>query len=95
MAARDRGAVRAERRRSGIGDTGFHRACWYQRDFDIPSTPVDEEGWPTPLTRLHFGAVDYEASVWVNDVPVAEHQGGIRRSLRTSPMRCASRVRSA
>ncbi|MFO1455963.1 MAG: glycoside hydrolase family 2 TIM barrel-domain containing protein [Steroidobacteraceae bacterium] len=65
-----------ECRRSGIGDTGFHRACWYQRDFDIPSTPVDEEGRPTRLTRLHFGAVDYEASVWVNDVPVAEHQGG-------------------
>ena len=23
-----------ESRRSGIGDTGFHRACWYQRDFE-------------------------------------------------------------
>jgi len=28
-----------ESRASGIGDRGFHRACWYQCDFDMP---VDE-----------------------------------------------------
>ncbi|MCU0758302.1 MAG: hypothetical protein MUF07_03755 [Steroidobacteraceae bacterium] len=62
--------------RSGIGDTGFHRSCWYQREFEVPPVPRGADGRPARLTRLHFGAVDYEASVWVNGVPVAEHQGG-------------------
>ncbi|HEX9173931.1 MAG TPA: glycoside hydrolase family 2 TIM barrel-domain containing protein [Telluria sp.] len=53
---------------SGIGDTGFHRACWYERDFDVQPT----EG----RTILHFGAVDYFARVWVNGHLVAEHEGG-------------------
>jgi beta-galactosidase/beta-glucuronidase len=25
---------------------------------------------------LHFGAVDWRADVWVNDVKVSHHQGG-------------------
>ena len=54
--------------RSGIGDTGFHPNCWYEREFDVPSG----EG----RVILHFGAVDYQARVWVNDQFVAEHQGG-------------------
>ena len=53
---------------SGIGDRGFHRACWYQRDFDISAR--------SGRVLLHFGAVDYEAEVWVNDYLVACHQGG-------------------
>ena len=65
-----------ESRRSGIGDTGFHRACWYQRDFELTPPPKDVDGRPSRVTHLHFGAVDYEAEVWVNDVLVAEHQGG-------------------
>ncbi len=52
---------------SGIGDTGFHRACWYQREFDVV---------PKEHVILHFGAVDYHARVWVNDKLVAEHEGG-------------------
>jgi len=60
-----------ESARSGIGDTGFHRACWYQREFDTP----DDLGEGKRLL-LHFGAVDYHARVWVNDTKVAEHQGG-------------------
>ena len=44
---------------SGIGDRGFHRACWYQRDFDMPV--ADNE-----RVILRFGAVDYSARVWVN-----------------------------
>ncbi|SNB47509.1 glycoside hydrolase family 2 protein [Geobacter sp. DSM 9736] len=55
--------------RSGIGDTGFHRVCWYQRDlaFELPT-----QG----RTLLHFGAVDYLAHVWVNDMLVGRHRGG-------------------
>ena len=53
---------------SGIGDRGFHTACWYQRDFQL--APTDGH------TLLHFGAIDYQARVWVNRQLVAEHEGG-------------------
>ena len=55
--------------RSGIGDQGFHRAVWYEREFDVdPKLLADGR-----RLILHFGAVDYHARVWINDVPVAEH----------------------
>ena len=54
--------------KSGIGDTGFHSNCWYEREFDLPVG----EG----RVLLHFGAVDYCARVWVNDHFMIEHQGG-------------------
>jgi beta-galactosidase/beta-glucuronidase len=57
-----------ESKASGIGDRGFHRVCWYQREFDIAA-----DGG---RVLLHFGAVDYSAKVWVNDRFVAEHEGG-------------------
>ena len=53
---------------SGVGDTGFHTVCWYQRDFTVMPGPG--------RTILHFGAVDYRARVWVNQHLVAEHEGG-------------------
>ncbi len=53
---------------SGIGDRGFHRACWYRRQFDV----APGEG----SVILHLGAVDYAARVWVNGNLVAEHEGG-------------------
>jgi hypothetical protein len=53
---------------SGIGDTGFHRVCWYERDFELRPAPG--------RTLLHFGAVDYAARVWLNGQLVAEHEGG-------------------
>ncbi|MCG2584315.1 glycoside hydrolase family 2 protein [Massilia sp. TS11] len=54
---------------SGIGDQGFHRSCWYRREFDCVK---EEQG----RVLLHFGAVDYAARVWVNGWLVAEHEGG-------------------
>ncbi len=57
-----------ESRASGIGDTGFHPACWYERDFDL--VPEGRR------VLLHFGAVDYAARVWANDCEVASHEGG-------------------
>jgi beta-galactosidase/beta-glucuronidase len=55
---------------SGVGETGFFRACWYRRTFAAP----DLAGGRRLL--LHFGAVDYAATVWVNGEPVARHEGG-------------------
>src|SRR4051812_47081851 len=57
-----------EAKASGIGDPSFHRACWYQREFEI----FAQGG----RVLLHFGAVDYAAEVWVNDYLVATHEGG-------------------
>lgn len=58
-----------ESSRSGICDTGFHPVCWYQRQVQYP---VPEKG----RVILHFGAVDYQANVWVNNMLVAQHTGG-------------------
>ena len=55
---------------SGIGDTGFHDVVWYRRTFAVP------EAWRGRRLLLHFGAVDYEAWVWVNGRQVGHHRGG-------------------
>ena len=59
-----------ETRASGISDTGFYSACWYRRVV-TPRVSV-----PGKRLILHFGAVDYEATIWANGVPVAHHRGG-------------------
>ena len=55
---------------SGIGDTAFHPVVWYRRDVDVPA------GWGAKHVLLHFGAVDYRASVWVNGQLAGVHEGG-------------------
>jgi beta-galactosidase/beta-glucuronidase len=53
---------------SGIGDNGYHKSCWYRREFDI--APGNGR------VILHFGAVDYSARVWVNGIFITGHEGG-------------------
>ena len=61
-----------ECKRSGIGDQGFHRVVWYERDIEVdPSMLANGR-----RVILHFGAVDYHARVWVNGSKVVEHEGG-------------------
>ncbi|HZG57135.1 glycoside hydrolase family 2 protein [Paenibacillus sp.] len=55
---------------SGIADPSFHDVVWYRRTFAVPAD------WKDKRVILHFGAVDYEASVWVNGRLVATHVGG-------------------
>ncbi|MDQ6419093.1 glycoside hydrolase family 2 TIM barrel-domain containing protein [Paenibacillus sp. LHD-117] len=55
---------------SGIADPTVHDTVWYRRSLDIPAS------FKGKRTILHFGAVDYEAQVWVNGILVASHQGG-------------------
>ncbi|MFP4977821.1 glycoside hydrolase family 2 protein [Paenibacillus sp. CN-4] len=55
---------------SGIGETGFHDLVWYKRSFTVPAE------WAGRRIILHFGAVDYQATVWVNGRQVAYHEGG-------------------
>jgi beta-galactosidase/beta-glucuronidase len=45
---------------SGIGDKSVHECVWYARSFEVPRE------WRGRDLLLHFGAVDYEATVWVN-----------------------------
>lgn len=53
---------------SGTSETPEY--AWYQRAFVVPT------GWHQDRIVLHFGAVDWEAKVWVNGRLVAEHRGG-------------------
>ena len=43
---------------------------WYRRTFEVPGN------WKGKRLLLHFGAVDYDAKVWVNGRQVATHRGG-------------------
>lgn len=52
---------------SGLMDRRLHDMVWYRRRFDAP---------PAERLVLHFGAVDYRATVWVNDAELMTHEGG-------------------
>jgi hypothetical protein len=43
---------------------------WYRRTFDVPAK------WRGKRLLLHFGAVDFEATVWVNGKEIGQHRGG-------------------
>ncbi len=43
---------------------------WYQRQFGIPKQ------WRGKKILLHFGAVDWEATVWINKKELGAHKGG-------------------
>ena len=47
-----------------------NEVLWYEREFTIPSK------WNGQHILLHFGAVDWKADVWVNDIKVGSHTGG-------------------
>ena len=78
---------------SGIDDQGIHEVVWYALNFE-----------PTPEERaedliLHFGAVDYETTVWVNGREIGGNRGGnvpfsfdIKPYLKTGKNRLVLRV---
>lgn len=59
-----------ESKLSGVHDTGFHPVVWYRREIGI------EPALRQQRLLLHFGAVDYKATVWVNGRMAIEHAGG-------------------
>jgi beta-galactosidase/beta-glucuronidase len=59
----------AETAASGVGNAELFHTTWYRRTFDVPQG--DE-----PNVLLHFGAVDFRATVWVNGQLVGTHEGG-------------------
>jgi len=46
------------------------QSLWYRCRFEIP------ENWDNKNILLNFGAVDWEATVYVNGVEIGSHQGG-------------------
>ena len=56
---------------SGVGKkVGAANRLWYQRSFDVP------KDWMDGRVLLNFGAVDWEATVWVNGKEIGQHRGG-------------------
>ena len=56
---------------SGVGKrVSKGEALWYEREFTVPKQ------WKGKNVLLHFGAVDWHAEVFVNDVFLGEHKGG-------------------
>lgn len=56
---------------SGVGKTVTKdENIWYKRTFEIP------ESWNNKQILLHFGAVDYATTIWINGKKVGEHKGG-------------------
>jgi len=55
---------------SGVGDESFHDVVWYKHVFKLP------QSFSGKRVLLKFGAVDYEAKVWVNGKLVGVHKGG-------------------
>lgn len=56
---------------SGVAkELGDKNELWYQREFTIPAK------WNKKKVLLNFGAVDWKADVWVNNIKVGQHTGG-------------------
>jgi hypothetical protein len=45
---------------------------WYRRTFAVPT----DKDWKDKRVLLHFGAVDWEATVWLNGKKLGDHRGG-------------------
>ena len=64
---------------------GKDKRLWYRRTFKIPGK------WKGQRVLLHFGAVDWDTTVWVNGKELGNHKGGydaftfdITNALKTS-----------
>ncbi len=55
---------------SGIGDPSLHRAVCYKRLFSVPVR------WRERRTLLHFEAVNYDCTIFINGQIAGRHSGG-------------------
>lgn len=51
-------------------EVGENNELWYQRSFSVPSS------WKNKDVMINFGAVDWKADVFINDVLIGSHKGG-------------------
>lgn len=49
---------------------GKDNELWYKRTFTIPSS------WRSKTVLLHFGAVDWKAEIYLNNIKIGTHTGG-------------------
>jgi len=54
---------------SGVKHTDFIPCLWYQRSIDVPAA------WEGKNILLNFGAVDYEATIYIDGKRVGKHYG--------------------
>lgn len=59
---------------SGIGEKGVHEVLWYEREIEDFRTEESQKSGDRLILR--FGAVDYEAKVWVGGQFFGGHRGG-------------------
>ena len=55
---------------SGIGYKDFIMGVWYKRSFKIP------DSWRNQRIFIHFGGVDFDSRVWINNIMAGRHIGG-------------------
>lgn len=55
---------------SGVGNVDFMLAVWYRREIELDESRLKGRVF------LHFGAVDYEAFVYINGILAGTHKGG-------------------
>jgi len=58
-----------ESKLSGVEHTDFINSMWYQRTISVPAE------WAGKQILLHFGAVDYEATIYIDGKEVMQHFG--------------------
>lgn len=51
-------------------ELGKEKELWYRRTFTIPSD------WKSKNVILHFGAVDWKAEIYLNNIKIGSHTGG-------------------
>ena len=56
---------------SGVNKSvGGENKLWYRRTFEVP------DNWNNKKVLLHFGAVDWKTTVWLNGKKIGTHRGG-------------------
>jgi beta-galactosidase/beta-glucuronidase len=56
---------------SGVmGAVNEAQIIWYEKEFILP------ENWKDKKILLHFGAVDWKCTLYINDAKIGEHEGG-------------------
>ena len=51
-------------------EVGDQNVVWYHRSFEVPAD------WNGKNVLLHFGAVDWRAEIFINDIKIGMHEGG-------------------
>ena len=59
-----------ESRLSGVEVKDFMNAVWYRRSFNVTAKQLSGRVF------IHFGAVDFETEVFINEKSVGKHKGG-------------------